>query len=526
MRSIPETMVWELWRHGRWILLLGALAANALPVLLLAALRHDGAIRPQDPSFIFMHVVLVQINIMIFSAAVFTAQGSPSRLFALPVPTSSLVTWHLFPAMVLMWLHSALSSVALNAVFDLNWPVWGPAMFAAVALAAVQGALWLTDKSGWEVVAFGLIALPLGLWFKSRYGATFAQPDRLWNEVTPAEVATMLVVILVAWFAAVVGLARHRCGDPLPSLGIIAWLNRTFDPAPDVGQPFHSAAQAQDWYEWRQKGWAMPAMVAFGLVSAFGLWLIFNRNANELFHGFLVGGGLLSVGGLIGGLIVGNSGPNDADFNMGNFLATRPITTSNIARTILKTAAKSTVIAWILWLAAVATIYFVMLAIQVSPRPTLPRELGWWYFPATLVGAWTVQWLLASAALTGRSRLFVKLICGLLVAFIGATVFARLVLSRDTQQQLWQAVLVVCGVLFVVGTAWTFVAARRRALIGWPTVYVAATLWAALCALVGVADVLQATQRVAIYLSLVGVCALAVAPLATAPLAVAWNRTR
>lgn len=156
----------------------------------------------------------------------------------------------------------------------------------------------------------------------------------------------------------------------------------------------------------------------------------------------------------------------------------------------------------------------------------LPRELGWWYFPATLVGAWTVLWLLASAALTGRSKLFIQLTCGLLVAFLGATVFARLCLSRDARQQLWQGVLVACGLLFVVGTAWAFVAARRRALIGWPTVYVAATLWAALCVLVAVADVLQATQRVAIYLSLVGVCALAVAPLATAPLAVAWNRNR
>lgn len=345
MRSIPEAMVWEMWRKGRWILLLGALGANVLPVLLLAVLRNDGAIRPQDPSFIVMHVVLVQVNMMILSAAIFTAQGSPSRLFTLPVATSSLVTWHLFPAMVLMWLLSALSSVALNAVFDLNWPVWGPAMFAAVALAAVQGALWLTEKSGWEVVAFALVALGLGLWFKSRYGATFAQPAWLWNEVTPVEVATMLAVIFLAWFAAVAGLARHRCGESLPSLGIIAWLNRIFDPAPDVGQPFHSAAQAQDWYEWRQKGWAMPAMVVFGVVGAFGLWLIFNRNAHELFNAYLVGGGLLSVGGLIGGLIVGNSGPNDADFNMGNFLATRPITTSNIARTILKTAAKSTVIA-------------------------------------------------------------------------------------------------------------------------------------------------------------------------------------
>jgi hypothetical protein len=526
MRSIPQAMIWEMWRHGRWSLLLGALAANALPAMLLAALRHDGALDYLDPSQIVIHVVLVQINIMIFGAAIFAAQGSPSRLYALPAQTSSLVAWHMLPAMALIWLLSAASSAALNAVFDIDWPIWGPAMFAAVMVAAIQAAMWLTEKSGWEVVAFALVALAMGLWFKARYGTTFSQPTWLWNEVAPVEVATMLVVAVLSWFAAVAGVARNRCGDPLPSIGFIAWLNRLFDPAPDVGRPFRSAAQAQYWYEWRQKGWAMPAILVFGLVSGCSLWLIFSRTATDLFHGFLVGGGLLSMGGLISGLIMGNSGPNDANFNMGHFLATRPMTTSDMAHTIWKSAAKSVLIAWILWIVAFLALYLILLAAQVTPRPTLPRELGWWYFPATLVGAWTVLWLLASAALTGRSKLFVQLLCGLLVTSIATTLLSRFVLTRQAQAQLWHGVLVVVGVLFVLGTAWAFLAARRRALIGWPTVYVAGTLWAALSALVAVADVLQARQGLPIYLSLVGICALAVAPLATAPLALAWNRSR
>lgn len=526
MRSIPHALVWELWRHGRWILLLGALGANILPTVIMAALHNDGAIQPRDPIFIGIHLVLVLINMMTFAAAIFTAQGSPSRLFALPVDSSSLVAWHLIPAMVLTWLMSAASGAALNAVFDLGWPVWGPAMFAAVAVAAVQGALWLTEKSGWEIVALTLVSLGPGLWFKSRYGATFSPAAELWDQVTALDVATMLAVTVLAWFAALYGVERNRHGDPLPGLGILAWIDRLFDPAPAVGEPFRSATQAQYWYEWRQKGWVLPAIVLFAIVGACGLWLIFNRDAAELFHAFLVGGSLLSVAALISGLIMGNCGPNDANFSMGHFLATRPMTTSELARTILKTSAKSTVAAWMVWVTAFVAIYFILLARRVTPPPILPPTLGWWYFPATLIGAWTVLWLLAAAAMTGRSTLFVKLFCGLFAAFIGASVFARLALSRQAQEQFWHGALLVSGVLFVLGTAWVFIAARRRALIGWPTVYVAATLWAALCALVAIADMLHATHRLPIYALLVGICALAVAPLATAPLALSWNRTR
>ncbi|HET6884261.1 MAG TPA: hypothetical protein VFI31_29180, partial [Pirellulales bacterium] len=191
MRSVPQAMIWEMWRHGGWILLLGLLGANLLPAILFAALRMDGAVDPRDPSQMVMHVVLVQINMFVFAAAIFTAQGSPSRLYALPVTTASIVVWHLLPMMVLMALETAVSTVALNALFDLGWPVWGPAFFAAVTTAAVAAMFWLTDKSGWVFVGLLIVPAAMGLWFKSRYGEVFSPPTRLWYEVTFAESVTM-----------------------------------------------------------------------------------------------------------------------------------------------------------------------------------------------------------------------------------------------------------------------------------------------------------------------------------------------
>lgn len=525
MQSIPRAMLWELWRHGRWYILAGVLGANVLPVLLLSALRLDGALDPREPSLIVMQMILLEMNIFIFAAAMFSAQANLPRLYAMPIATPSLVTWRLLPMIAAVGLESAASSAAMNALFGVDWPIWGPALFGAATVAAVSATLWLTEDSGWIFVAVGVVPVVLGLWLKGRYGYAFSQPTHLWQEVTFPEVVTLLAVAVCAYYVAVAGVSRRRCGERLPSLGIIALLERLLDPAPYSGLPFRSAVHAQAWYEWRKKGLAMPGAVVFGLLIFLALWLVLSRNGDDLLQGLLVGGGLLSGAALLGGIVTGNCGPDDANYEMGSFLATRPITTIDMARTILKTALKSVLMAWLIWAAAFVAVYLIVWATQ-SHRPALPRELGWWYFPATLIGAVAILGLLTCAGLSGRRGPFLILFCALPGAFIGLSLFAKFALAREAREQFLEATWASAAVLAILLTAWAFAAARRRKLISWPTVYVAGSLWAALAALIAVADVLHAGQRPALFVLLAGVCALAVAPLAAAPLALAWNRTR
>src|SRR5712691_2305151 len=528
MRSIPLAMTWEMFSRGRWSLIAAALGANVFPALILTAVRHEGTIDPEDSSQLVMHMVLVQISMFCFAAAAFAAQGEPSRLYAFPVPTSSLVAWKMLPAMVLVSLETLVSSAALNVVFDLNWPLWGPALFVAVAVAAIQATLWLTEKSAWLPWAFALVATVLGLWLKSRYGETFSQPNRLWSEVTPSDVVTMLSFALLSYFVAVIGVARQRRGDVLPSLGILAWLERTFDSAPEVGQPFRTPAQAQFWFEWRQKGWAMPAAVLFGIVGGCGGWLIFSRDCQELLHGFFVGGGLLSVVGLVGAMILGNTGPSDANFEMGQFLATRPLTNVEMSRMILKTAAKSVFLAWSIWAVAFLTLYMILLAFQAVPPNAFPSELiGWgWYFPATLLGPWIVVGLLGSVGLAGRPRTAWKLFAALFLLIIARPLFAKYALSYQAQLQFDRGMTIALGVVYVLGTAWAFVAARRRSLIGSRTTWTALSTWATLSVLVVLERALHRPNDVPLCVFTVGLLASATATLATAPLALAWNRNR
>ncbi len=525
MRSIPVTMTWEMLTRGRWSLLAFALAANVLPVFLLTAMRHDGSLDPDDPSMLVMQFTMMQIQMFIFGCAAFDAQGQPSRLYAMPIPTSSLVAGQMLPSMVLVWLESLASTACWNAMFDLNWPLWGPALFAAVGVSAIQAVLWSVEKSAWLPLAVGIVGAILGLWFKSRYGPMFSLPTHPWVAVTTADVFTLLTFAGLSYYGAVVGVARRRCGEPLPSLGIIAWIERVCDPPPDVGAPFATPAQAHFWFEWRRKGRVMPATVVFGMVIGLGIWVISIRELKELFEAFVAGGAMLTLMGFLG-LVLGIVGPNDQTFEMGHFLATRPLTNTEMSRTLLKVLAKSVLIAWTIWAVPFVVLSAILFVRQEIPRPPILDDWGWWYFPATLLSCWTVVSVSASIAMTGRPALLPQLVLGFFAVFIGLGLFHNYVLPVESRLNFNRGVGVAVGMAIAVSTVWAFVSARRQSLIGLPTIYAAFSVWTVLSGLNVLDWVLHPARPLALSVFGVLFATLVVAPLATAPLALAWNRNR
>src|SRR3954471_6414219 len=155
MRSIPATMTWEIFRRGSWKLLAATLGAIAFPAMIFTALRHDGA-DFKDPSILMMHILFVNNMILLIGAALFAAQGNISRLYAYPLRTSSIVAWRLLPTMVIIAGLTAASISVLNLIFDFDWPVWGPAMFASVAMASASAFVWLLEKSPiWLAASIG-----------------------------------------------------------------------------------------------------------------------------------------------------------------------------------------------------------------------------------------------------------------------------------------------------------------------------------------------------------------------------------
>ncbi len=526
MRSIPLAITWEMFRRGGWELAFGFLGANALPLLLLTALRYDGALAAEEPVMLLMQLMLLQVNVLAFGVAIFIAQGSASRLYVYPITTASLVASHMIPAAVLMASQVVVSTLIINSVFDLKWALWGPALFSAVAVVTIQASLWFSEKSAWLPWLVGLFGAVLGLWLKSQYGPMFAQPTHPWTEVTPLGVVFLLAIAVLSYWLGIIGVARNRCGEPLGSFGIIAWLNRVFDSEYNEGLSLRTPEQAQFWFEWTKKGWAMPAVVVTCLVAGLGTWGIFVRDPEALMAAFLVGGNLLSGLAVLGGLVFGNTGPNDSNFDMGNFLGTRPMKTIDMSRTILKAGALSIVIAWGIWFVAFAHSFAILYLMNAIPESVFENGVYWWYLPATLLGFWTVFAIVTSGTMMGQLKWWGPIFVGLLLSGIVLLALSKFLLSPEVRSQLLNGILATSGIAFVVGTMWAYARAYRVSFVNSTAVWGAAIVWGALSGVVVYEWVQHPIASFPVYLFAIGLMAVAVAPIATAPLALAWNRNQ
>jgi hypothetical protein len=527
MRSIPETMTWEIFRRGRWHLLSATLGAIALPAVVFTALRLDGG-DFKDPSMLMMHILFVNNMILIFGAALFAAQGPISQLYAYPLRTSSIVAWRMMPAMLIIGALTAASIECLNLSFELTWPIWGPAMFASVAMATVSAFAWLFEKSPiWLGITMGIVAAVLGFWFKSRYGSAFSNATHYWQQVRPVDAFAMLAMSLFAYWVAVKAVSRNRRGEPAFSLGWLEWLDRVLDCQRAFGAQLNSPFHAQCWFQWRRKGWIMPAGTIFCLIIGLIVWALSDRQAETLVQGFFGGAVILSMLGFISGLAFGNMGPNDASYDMGQFLATRPTTDTDTARAIFLTAAKSVILAWAIWALAFAVACGCIATIGSSTAIHFPKDaIGWWYFPATFIGSWVITSNITCLLLFGRSKFVLQLLCGLAATIMIVSVSSKFLLRPAAHDLLIQTLTALLASGLVVGGALAFVAAWRRRLIQWATTWIAGCMWIAATVLSAIFLPTYVQPRLLAYLLVASLVTLLVTPVAAAPLGISINRHR
>jgi hypothetical protein len=527
MKTIPAVMTWELLTRGRWSILAALLGAIAFPAMILTALEGIHHADAQDPAMAMLYLFLSQASMFAVAAAVFSAQGPMSRLYPYPARTSALVAWRMIPAAAIVVAVYVAVTAATNVLFQVQWPVWSMAFFLATAFVAVQAAFWLTEKSSWSVAALTVVATTFGFWLKTRHGPLIGNPTRIWSDVTPGEAFTMIAAALAAYAVAVYGVARNRRGEPPYSIGVVDRITRFLAAAQVQHYRHQSSYRAQRWYEWQRKGWIMPGTIGIVLFVGLVAWASTNRDSHQLVQGLVASGGLVTFAGFLGGLIIGNSGRNDGDFAMGSFLAARPMTNYDLARATLATTAKSLLIAWLMWLGVILAILALVAAFGTLPKPVLPPELGWWYFPATILGPWIVAAPIITAGLTGRSKLFMQMVVALAAAFIAITVTSNYMLTLEAQRLLEHVMATTVGVALVLGVAWLYAKALRRGMIHKATLLAAAFAWAAACVVVVTQWPTGGDQPLLpVYALVAGALAIAVAPIAAAPLAIAWNRHR
>ena len=526
MRSIPLAMTWEMLRRGRWSLIAIFLSAHLILSIVFGALGRAG-VDFEDPSMQRVGTSFLLTNMFIFSIGALASQGPLSRLYTYPISSSTIVSGHLFLSMASVGLQVLLSIFLTNTFFEMNWPIWGPVLFAATSVIAIQVTTWFTEKSAWAPLAVTVVAGLLGTWYHFRCGAGSRHSDALWTSVTPMDLGGFLAVTVVSFVVGNIAVTRNRCGEQLKSLGIYARICRVLDFAPnEKALPFRSPAEAQLWYEWRLKGWGMPATVVLGLFFLMAIWLIFVRDPKLIGTGFLILGGYLSVPSLVCAFIIGNTGKSDTAFEMGHFLGSRPMQSAEMARTILKMTAQSLLLAFSIWAGAFLITGAILLACGLAPGDIVPKEIPWWFFFAAPVGCWTVITVLASIGLTGRPVLFAKICCAILALYLASVFFSVFVLTEKGRDQFFTGVAFIISVVLLSVTALLFITALRRQLIRLPSAVACAFVWivlSTLCVLIGMH---YPGGELVNYFTLVALVAMVVAPIAAAPLAVSWNRTR
>ncbi|MDZ4849505.1 MAG: hypothetical protein SGI77_09435 [Pirellulaceae bacterium] len=552
MRSVPQALAWEFIVRGRWTVPGYFVLAISMPVLIYAMLRSLAKVDVNDPSMVMVHFTMAQYSYIIWAIGIASVRGPLSRLYTAPVSTASLVAWHLWTECAMVWLGCVAITWLMNTCFDVGWPIWGPALFAVACTATIRAIWWLTDKTLWSVVGIAAASIVLTGWLQSRCGGWFTLPRHYWTNVTPLETATLFSLIGISYCVAVFSVARNRCGERLGSFGIgprlVQWFEAAYSIFDSKPRSFRSVHEAQHWYEWQQKGASLPAMMCliFSMVCIVGLlhlWFAPESigDFEAWLHGILVLGGLLSIFGAVAGFFMGclnldtltltadastskSSQLLSGGFVMGHFPATRPITTFDFAMAILRTAGKSLLIAWSMWGSVLVAFLLLAASQHELSYPIIPADVGYWFLPLTLLGPWITMTTVAGLALTGRPKLVFAICIGLpILCSIVASLNARIPES-ELKQQVTSILIAFVSVSIIAVILWAFWTAGRRALI--PAKWMIISGIGALL-LAFLAVVLRPTELLWVaYPMIVAFAALAVAPIATAPLAISWNRIR
>jgi hypothetical protein len=366
----------------------------------------------------------------------------------------------------------------------------------------------------------------------------------MWDNVTSNDYLTLGSLILIEFLVLPRCIARERCGEG--GLLELWWgnslrvLRKEAHREVVTSRPFSSAAQAQFWFEWQQKGWLLPSTLAvFILFLVAGNACGFYGSYELLHSGIGYGIGLVPFS-IVMGLVLGHSDLQKGQVECTSFQGTRPMTNWQLSLALLKVEVVSLLLTWGAWCGWLAVTTVILLASDGtapvwdlwSDHEKFTTEYGRLgnSFAAVLLGtelllAWIGLALASSVVLTGRRNWLIVLVSGSIPMFILMMAAANAV---DQGNQLISPAFYLSagGILAALfGVTVISKAATQNAIdrqTAWLLIIVA---------IVGAVAIGALMSRLGWYstpfvLFTFGLVFLAVTPWAAAPLALSWNRHR
>src|SRR5882672_2283212 len=534
MGSPALAIGWEFRRRHRW-----GLIAVAGYLFVVAMIRFL-ILEPGEPVLVdsvrFAALASVPLTTtFVYLLAVFSfgfgrdlaARHSmyPPRMFTLPVTNAALVGWPMLygtATMAILWLAARLVAVWPSGI---EIPVIWPALLGAALLAWTQALMWMPyGLPGMRVIVAVLCLAALD---------TVVLLAIHFKAGEPTMVAILAPQVPLAYLVARFAVARARRGDVPDWRGMFA-------PAASNAvrtrrrDHFSSPGAAQAWFEWRQHGPSLPALV--GLLLPFELtllWLAKDAPAfvfEILFLALLTPPFMAAFTGWTG------SKPQPP------FIATRPLTSAELIVAKLKMALWSTLAAWLVvlvttllalawsgtWSVTMDQVRRMQDAIGTPRAATVVLLV----LAGFIVATWKQLVQSLHIGLTGRAwivkgsvgfTLTFLILLGPIVEWISDT--------PSVQRALWNALpLILAGLVGLKMSAAAWIATRldRNRLLGDRALVVGAACWVlAVLALYGVLVWFFSTPFVARYvLALIAILAVPLVRISAAPLALAWNRHR
>ena len=524
IRSASYAISWEYWRRGTYWYVPGcALVVVGCMAPFYAILPDEANVRAYLNHVIFVAIYWAAL------VMVLVTRNLPRRQYTLPVRTGTLVGCILANGALATAMAYLLVAIGFNILFNAGWPLWGPAWWAVVVYTAFQAAMWSLGHQGGGFLSLALLAVfavpCLFYQLVPTVSNTGAAP--VWPTISALELVISLAVVAGIYRAAVCFVARDRRGDAwsLAWLSPGQWAHHVGDSIPVESmtlneftpRSFRSAHAAQFWMEWRSKGRYVPLPVIAALAW---LWVIAIVNRLDVHMVSAAWQSLTSTLLLTSPVVGVYLGHRSERFDIKPFLATRPLSDTDLAMIVLRHSAMVCGVTAILWLIGVAF----TVAVWGPPPESLPTT-----YDATahlLLKAsiavlafgglvWTIVGL--GAALAMARSWFVP------VGWFGA--FALFLVVVCAMPLAGWAVMFLPAAGCLGATVAAFACAWQRNLVSSRTVVSVLTVYVffQVCLLLGLGEGILSLE---VFLPMVGFSAAPLAPLAVAPLALAWNRHR
>jgi hypothetical protein len=547
-------MAWDIWLRGRSALVYAVVGIMATVVLMYLSLYRSGWTVETEA---MLHYFVYRVALLVFVPAVCSAVGAARRYYTQPLSAAQIALWLWLPAILAAPCMYLWVAVGFNLWTGSNWPLFGPALFCAMATAGALALLWSTAGLDLlRVLAFAGLALAVLGWLnvQDEYplppsvpnGAWIAEPALLaeWKPIGNPQTFFMLLAIAVSYPVGATSIRLDRSSqlpwDRLPSLQDL-WL-QLVGTLSRSRKRHTSAWKAQVWREWREKGYVGPLVFAGFFACLLGSYCIGWSSARSFVGGVATAGYWLVLLFGVLGLSFGRSGGTVRNPRCSVFLGTLPLSDKAVSYAMLRSAFASVVVTWLLWIAAMfAAMWMVgsnnmeptweVLQALTSISDIVPGESRSSAALATLIALaamWTVVGTVASVVMAGRGW-FLALVYAFTLVLLIAYVGGRAWLMDHGYPEIADRLEIGAFAAIVLLPVLAYVLALARRVIGRKELLFAAGLWLAMVALLeiglrtpgGFQPIVYRADFVYPLIALVPLF-----PLAAAPLAMSWNRHR